>query len=49
VVREVDGFTIDRFVHETISNKVSLICTDAYKVDDQLDGKYPHGAVDFFS
>ena len=31
VVREVDGFTIDKFVTETISDKVSLICTDSYQ------------------
>jgi IS1 family transposase/transposase-like protein len=46
VVLGIDTTTIDEFVQEAISNKVSLLCTDAYKVYDHLGRKYPHGAVD---
>jgi IS1 family transposase len=46
VVLGIDGTTVDEFVQEAISKKVSLLCTDAYQVYDHLGRKYPHGAVD---
>ena len=46
VVLGIDGLTVDEFVQEAISKKVSLVCTDAYPVYDHLGRKYPHGAVD---
>ena len=46
VVLGIDGTTVDEFVQEAISKKVSLLCTDAYPVYDHLGRKYPHGAVD---
>jgi IS1 family transposase len=46
VVLGIDGTTVDEFVQEAISKKVSLLCTDAYRVYDHLGEKYPHGAVD---
>jgi hypothetical protein len=46
VVLGIDGLTVDEFVQEAISKKVSLLCTDAYPVYDHLGRKYPHGAVD---
>jgi hypothetical protein len=46
VVLGIDGTTVDEFVHEAISKKVSLLCTGAYRVYDHLGDKYPHGAVD---
>jgi hypothetical protein len=46
VVLGVDQTEIESFVRETVSNKVSLLCTDAYNVYKILSPKYPHGVVD---
>jgi hypothetical protein len=46
VVLGVDQTEIEGFVRETISNKVSLICTDAYNVYKGLSPALPHGVVD---
>ena len=46
VVLGIDGTTVDEFVQEAISKKVSLLCADAYKVYDHLGRKYTHGTVD---
>lgn len=46
VVYGVDQTEIENFVRETVSNKVSLLCTDAYSAYNGLDKKYPHGVVD---
>jgi hypothetical protein len=46
VVLGVDRTTIENFVRETISNRVSLLCTDAYPAYDALGRRYNHGFVD---
>lgn len=46
VVLGMDQTTIEEFVREAISNKVSLLCTDAYNAYTGLGGTYPHGVVD---
>jgi hypothetical protein len=46
VVLGVDRTTIEEFVHEAISNRVSLLCTDAYPAYVGLKEKYKHGVVD---
>jgi IS1 family transposase/transposase-like protein len=46
VVLGVDKTTIEKFVNEAVSNRVSLLCTDSYRVYDSLGRKYNHGMVD---
>jgi IS1 family transposase len=46
VVMGVDQTEIENFVREAVSNKVSLLCTDAYSAYKGLAGRYPHGVVD---
>jgi hypothetical protein len=46
VVLGVDEDTIKTFVNETISNRVSLLCTDAYPIYKRLGYRYKHGVVD---
>ena len=46
VVLGTDQTTVEEFVREAISNKVSLLCTDAYGVYKELGRTYPHGVVD---
>jgi len=46
VVHGVDEITIQNFVDEAVSKKVSLLCTDAYGVYNRLGYRYNHGAVD---
>jgi IS1 family transposase len=46
VVLGTDQTTVEEFVREAISNKVSLLCTDAYNVYNELGRTYPHGVVD---
>jgi IS1 family transposase len=46
VVLGTDQTTVEEFVREAISNKVSLLCTDAYNVYKELGHTYPHGVVD---
>ena len=46
VVREVDQITLETFVREAVSNKVSLICTDAYRGYHHLGEQFPHAIID---
>jgi hypothetical protein len=46
VVTGTDHTTIEEFVSEVISNRVSLLCTDAFPAYNRLDAKYVHGVVD---
>jgi hypothetical protein len=46
VVAKTDGPTLARFVRETISTRVSLLCTDAYPGYDRLKYRFPHKTVD---
>jgi IS1 family transposase len=38
--------TLTAFVRETVSHKVSLLCTDQYPAYNQLDKDYPHATID---
>jgi transposase-like protein len=46
VIENTKTETIEAFIRETVSNRVSLICTDAYSSYRRLGRKYPHGKVD---
>src|SRR5580658_2207483 len=46
VVLRTDEKTLQDFVSETISTKVSLLCTDAYPGYYRLGYRYNHGVVD---
>ena len=46
VVYGVDQIAIEGFIQEVVSDKVSLLCTDAYSAYNGLDRTYPHGVVD---
>ncbi len=46
VVLGTDETTLQEFVRETVSTKVSLLCTDAYPGYYRLGYRYPHGVVD---
>jgi transposase-like protein len=45
VINSVDTATLNRFVDETVSHKVSLISTDEYRSYQHLDERFPHGSV----
>jgi ISXO2-like transposase domain/Transposase zinc-ribbon domain len=49
VVADVRGSTLAQFVRETVSTKVSLLCTDRWGGYNRLDGQYPHASVDHAS
>ena len=42
VVNSTDGPTLGRFVRETVSTRVSLLCTDAYHGYNRLKQRFPH-------
>ncbi|MGA8611439.1 MAG: IS1595 family transposase [Xanthobacteraceae bacterium] len=46
VLRTVDGVSIANFINEAVSEKVSLLATDAWRGYKPLDDKYPHESVD---
>jgi transposase-like protein/IS1 family transposase len=46
VVLGVDEATLENFVNEAVSKRVSLLCTDAYSAYNRLHYRYPHGVVD---
>jgi IS1 family transposase len=46
VVEKTDGPTLARFVRETVSTKVSLLCTDAFPAYNRLKHRFPHQTVD---
>jgi hypothetical protein len=45
VIENTSMDTLDSFVRETVSNKVSLISTDEHRSYGQLWKQYPHGVV----
>ena len=45
VIDKADSETLNRFVRETVSTKVSLISTDDHKGYQYLDKNFPHGMV----
>src|SRR5207253_11071047 len=46
VVNDVRASTLTAFVHEAVSDKVSLLCTDQWVGYRGLDKDYPHAFVD---
>jgi hypothetical protein len=46
VLKSVDGLSVVNFIHEAVSNKVSLLATDSWPGYKELRDTYPHGAVD---
>lgn len=46
VVKNVRADTLTRFVRESVSTKVSLICTDKWVGYKHLGDEFPHGIVD---
>jgi transposase-like protein len=46
VVAKTDGPTLARFVRETVSTHVSLLCTDAFPAYNRLKHRFPHQTVD---
>ncbi len=45
VIESFDRETLVGFIHETVSNKVSLLATDDLRAYDRLGKEYPHGFV----
>jgi hypothetical protein len=45
VLKDVKVRTVVEFVRQTVSHKVSLLCTDAYVGYRSLGKEYPHGVV----
>ena len=46
VIANTKTETVEAFIREAVSNRVSVICTDAYSSYRRLGRKYPHGVVD---
>lgn len=45
VIENTDTATLDGFVHEAVSNKVSLLATDEHSGYRYLDRTFPHGVI----
>ena len=46
VISDVRAATLEKFVRETVSDKVSLICTDKWVGYKHLNKDFPHAAID---
>jgi transposase-like protein len=46
VIDNVRASTLEAFVNEAVSNKVSLLCTDQWVGYKHLDKRFPHGKID---
>jgi IS1 family transposase/transposase-like protein len=46
VISDVRAKTLETFVRESVSTKVSLICTDKWVGYKHLDREFPHAAID---
>jgi hypothetical protein len=46
VINDLKASTLEAFVHETVSHKVSLLCTDQWVGYKHLGKEYPHGVID---
>jgi transposase-like protein len=46
VISDVKAATLEKFVRETVSDKVSLICTDKWVGYKHLKKDFPHAAID---
>ncbi|GAC1634246.1 MAG: IS1595-like element ISRsp21 family transposase [Nevskia sp.] len=46
VVQGIDGESLVGFIRESVSDRVSLVCTDAWRSYRSLHKEFPHGVVD---
>ena len=46
VVNSLDGGSIYSFLRESVSDKVSLLCTDAWKAHRNIGREFPHAMID---
>ena len=46
MVEMTDRNTLEEFVRETVSTRVSLLCTDAYPAYNRLHFRFRHGVID---
>lgn len=46
VIKNTSTSTLTSFVYESVSEKVSLLCTDGHGAYRNLGAKFPHGVVD---
>jgi IS1 family transposase len=46
VIENVRVSTLEAFVNEAVSNKVSLLCTDQWTGYRNLNGTFPHATID---
>lgn len=46
VIENVQAATLEGFIHEAVSTKVSLLCTDKWGGYKHLGKEYPHEAID---
>jgi len=46
VIADVRATTLEKFIRESVSDKVSLICTDKWVGYKHLNREFPHGVVD---
>jgi IS1 family transposase len=46
VIGDVSRATLEKFVNEAVSTRVSLLCTDDFASYNRLRYRYPHGTVD---
>jgi hypothetical protein len=46
VIGDVSRATLEKFVNEAVSTRVSLLCTDQFVSYNRLRYSYPHGTVD---
>ncbi len=49
VVNNVAHYTLERFVEQTVSTKVSLLCTDDFHAYGRMHYRYNHGVIDHSS
>ena len=46
VIQNIDGKSLLGFVRESVSDRVSLVCTDAWRGYNAVGKQFPHGVVD---
>jgi hypothetical protein len=46
VIDNVKGDTLEKFVNEAVSTRVSLLCADDFVSYNRMHYRYPHGTVD---
>lgn len=45
VIKRADSYTLEKFIRETVSDKVSLLATDDHSGYHYIGKQYPHGVV----